>query len=147
MFPERFSNLPAYPFARLRALLDSHSPGGSPLPMTIGEPTHAFPQWIIRIIKDHSAGFNSYPPNDGTPELRSAISASRPLDGRAKRVVVASRRRSRRGARALTVSAAIAFVGARQLCYAALGESCLAVGAAAERQRLASRALTAAASR
>ena len=75
MFPERFSNLPAYPFARLRALLDSHSPGGSPLPMTIGEPTHAFPQWIMRIIKDHSAGFNSYPPNDGTPELRSAISA------------------------------------------------------------------------
>lgn len=74
MFPERFSNLPAYPFARLRALLDPHAPGGSALPMTIGEPTHTFPKWILQIIQDHSAGFNSYPPNDGTPELRRAIS-------------------------------------------------------------------------
>lgn len=74
MFPERISNLPAYPFARLRALLDPHAPGGRPLNMSIGEPAHAFPPWIMRIIQDHSAGFNSYPPNDGTPELRNAIS-------------------------------------------------------------------------
>ena len=41
--------------------------------MTIGEPTHAFPQWILQIIQDNSAGFNFYPPNNGAPELRSAI--------------------------------------------------------------------------
>lgn len=73
MFPERFSNLPAYPFARLRELLDPHAPGDDALPMTIGEPTHTFPLWILQIIQDNSAGFNSYPPNDGTLELRGAI--------------------------------------------------------------------------
>ena len=73
MFPERFSNLPAYPFERLRVLLDPHAPGGVGLPMTIGEPTHGFPQWILQIIQDNSAGFNFYPPNNGAPELRSAI--------------------------------------------------------------------------
>ena len=38
MFPERFSNLPAYAFPRLRALLDHHTPGGEVIHMTIGEP-------------------------------------------------------------------------------------------------------------
>jgi aspartate/methionine/tyrosine aminotransferase len=75
MFPERFSNLPAYPFSRLRTLLDAHAPGDTAAPMAIGEPTHAFPQWILQIIQDHSVGFNSYPPNDGTPEFRGAITA------------------------------------------------------------------------
>ena len=73
MFPERFSNLPAYPFARLRELLAPHAPGDAALPMAIGEPTHTFPLWILQIIQDNLAGFNSYPPNDGTPELRGAI--------------------------------------------------------------------------
>ena len=41
MFPERFSNLPAYAFPRLRALLDVHEPGGPVMHMTIGEPKHA----------------------------------------------------------------------------------------------------------
>lgn len=73
MFPERFSNLPAYAFPRLRALLDHHTPGGDVVHMTIGEPKHAFPQWVTQIITENAAGFNSYPPNDGTPELQSAI--------------------------------------------------------------------------
>jgi aspartate/methionine/tyrosine aminotransferase len=75
MFPERFSNLPAYAFPRLRALLDSHKPGDSVLHMSIGEPKHPFPEWITRIITDHAREFGQYPPNDGTPELRAAISA------------------------------------------------------------------------
>ena len=73
MFPERFSNLPAYAFPRLRSLLDSHEPGGPVVHMTIGEPKHAFPAWVTEIITENAAGFNSYPPNDGTPELRAAI--------------------------------------------------------------------------
>lgn len=73
MFPERFSNLPAYAFPRLRALLDVHEPGGPVVHMTIGEPKHAFPAWIGDILAQNMAGFNSYPPNEGTPELRSAI--------------------------------------------------------------------------
>lgn len=74
MFPERFSNLPAYAFPRLRALLDSHPAGGPVLHMTIGEPKHTFPPMVAEAIAEHMAGFNSYPPNDGSPELLSAIS-------------------------------------------------------------------------
>ena len=49
-FPERFSNLPAYAFPRLRTLLDSHPAGGDVVHMTIGEPKHAFPAWITDVI-------------------------------------------------------------------------------------------------
>lgn len=72
MFPERFSNLPAYAFPRLRTLLDGLAPGGDPIQMTIGEPTHPFPAWVTDEIVQHQAGFNRYPPNEGTPELRQA---------------------------------------------------------------------------
>lgn len=73
MFPERFSNLPAYAFPRLRALLDLHAPGGDVLHMTIGEPKHAFPAWVTDVIAEHSAEFNKYPPNEGSPELLQSI--------------------------------------------------------------------------
>ncbi|KPA21174.1 LL-diaminopimelate aminotransferase [Shimia sp. SK013] len=75
MFPERFSNLPAYAFPRLRALLDHLQPGGPVTHMTIGEPKHTFPQWVTDVIVQHAEGFNKYPPNDGSPELLDAISA------------------------------------------------------------------------
>lgn len=74
MFPERFSNLPPYAFPRLRALLDPHPAGGPVVHMTIGEPKHAFPAWIAEILNREIAGFGVYPPNEGTPELRGAIS-------------------------------------------------------------------------
>lgn len=74
MFPERFSNLPAYAFPRLRALLDSHAPGGEVVNMTIGEPKHPFPDWLPQVLAENVDGFAVYPPNDGTPELLDAIS-------------------------------------------------------------------------
>ncbi len=73
MFPERFSNLPAYAFPRLRALLDVHVPGGPVVHMSIGEPKHAFPDWIGAVLGETLADFGRYPPNEGTPELRGAI--------------------------------------------------------------------------
>ncbi|MCD9147288.1 aminotransferase class I/II-fold pyridoxal phosphate-dependent enzyme [Pseudophaeobacter flagellatus] len=73
-FPERFSNLPAYAFPRLRALLDHHSPGGDVVHMTIGEPKHPFPPWVSDVIAENAAGFNSYPANDGSDALRGAMS-------------------------------------------------------------------------
>lgn len=72
-FPERFSNLPAYAFPRLRALLDHHPAGGDVVHMTIGEPKHAFPAWVTDVIAKNAAGFNRYPPNEGAPELRTAF--------------------------------------------------------------------------
>lgn len=71
--PERFSNLPEYAFPRLRTLLDVHAPGGEVVHMTIGEPKHAFPQWVTDVIVENAAGFNSYPPNEGTQGLRTEI--------------------------------------------------------------------------
>ncbi len=74
MFPERFSNLPAYAFPRLRELLDPHAPGGPVVNMTIGEPKHAFPDWVPQVLAENVGGFSVYPPNEGTPELLQNIS-------------------------------------------------------------------------
>ncbi|WP_417725846.1 aminotransferase class I/II-fold pyridoxal phosphate-dependent enzyme [Roseovarius sp.] len=74
MFPERFANLPAYAFPRLRTLLDAHAPGGEVVHMTIGEPKHAFPRWVIDIIAENADGFGSYPVNEGMPALLEAAS-------------------------------------------------------------------------
>ncbi len=74
-FPERFSNLPDYAFPRLRKLLDAHAPGGDVIHMTIGEPRHPMPDFVAPILAANIAGFATYPPNDGTPELLAAISA------------------------------------------------------------------------
>jgi aspartate/methionine/tyrosine aminotransferase len=75
VFPERFSNLPVYAFPRLRNLLDGVSPGGDALRMTIGEPRHAFPNFVSEIIAKHAHEFGQYPPNAGAPELLEAIAA------------------------------------------------------------------------
>jgi len=72
-YPERFSNLPAYAWPRLRVLLDVHNPGGDPINMTIGEPQHAFPSFVPDVLAQASAEFAKYPPNDGAPELLAAI--------------------------------------------------------------------------
>jgi aspartate/methionine/tyrosine aminotransferase len=74
-FPERFSDLPEYAFARLRTLLDAHAPGGAPLSMTIGEPRHPMPPFVAEVLNAHLDEFALYPPNDGAPELLDAISA------------------------------------------------------------------------
>lgn len=72
-FPERFSNLPDYAFPRLRKLLDAHPAGGEVIHMTIGEPQHPMPDFVGPILAESLAGFGKYPPNEGTPELLSAI--------------------------------------------------------------------------
>ena len=73
-FPERFSNLSEYAFPRLRRLLEDHPAGGDVMHMTIGEPRHEFPTWVSDEIAAHAQEFGKYPPNDGLPELRQAIS-------------------------------------------------------------------------
>ena len=74
-FPERFSNLPEYAFPRLRALLDAHPAGGEVLAMSLGEPKHPFPDFVIDEIVKNKTSFANYPPNDGAPELLSAIAS------------------------------------------------------------------------
>ena len=69
----RFSDLPNYAFPRLRTLLENVKFLGTELPMHIGEPAHNFPDFVLEKILENSSGFNSYPPNDGTPGLLSGI--------------------------------------------------------------------------
>lgn len=72
-YPTRLSNLPEYAFPRLRALLDPHKSDGDVLHMSIGEPKHPFPDFVTEMLVRYADGFNVYPPNDGSPELRAAI--------------------------------------------------------------------------
>lgn len=71
--PQRFSDLPEYAFPRLRRLLDGCAPGGRDLAMTIGEPRYPIPAFVAETIAAHAHEFGRYPPNEGTPELRTAI--------------------------------------------------------------------------
>ncbi len=72
-FPERFSNLPEYTWPRLRALLGAHEPGGDVVNMTIGEPRHAYPDFVGPILSEHLSDFGKYPANNGTDGLLQAI--------------------------------------------------------------------------
>lgn len=72
-YPERFSALSGYPFPRLRTLLQDIPAGGDPLYMSLGEPKHAFPDFVIDEIAKHQKSFNNYPKNNGEPVLLDAI--------------------------------------------------------------------------
>ena len=74
-YPRRFEALPDYAFPRLRALLDSHEPGGPVTHMSIGEPRHEPPAFLTEVLTGAIGTFGRYPPNDGSPELRGAIAA------------------------------------------------------------------------
>ncbi len=74
MFPERFSELPAYAFPRLRKLLDGCEPGAEAIHMAIGEPRHDPPDFVGRMMAEHASDFARYPVNEGTPELLESIS-------------------------------------------------------------------------
>jgi aspartate/methionine/tyrosine aminotransferase len=74
-FPTKFESLAEYAFPRLRALLEGTEPGGPEIAMSIGEPQHAIPDFVPGIMLEHSATLSKYPPNEGIPQLRQAISA------------------------------------------------------------------------
>ena len=72
-FPERFSDLPAATWPRLRALLDVPSQADETINMTIGEPRHAFPAFVGDLLAANLQGFGKYPDNNGAPDLLEAI--------------------------------------------------------------------------
>ena len=73
LYPERFSNLPAHAWPRLRALLDVPTQAAETINMTIGEPRHAFPDFVGDILATNVQGFAKYPNNNGTEDLLDAI--------------------------------------------------------------------------
>jgi aspartate/methionine/tyrosine aminotransferase len=73
-YPARYADLPEYAFPRLRRLLADVPRGGPEIAMSIGEPQHPVPDFIGSILMEHAATLSRYPPNEGIPELRHAIS-------------------------------------------------------------------------
>ena len=68
----RFDSLPGSPFPRLNALIEGLAPGKPPLVMSLGEPRHAFPAFVMDEIARNAALFGKYPPIVGTAEFRAA---------------------------------------------------------------------------
>lgn len=68
----RFDGMPESPFARLRALLDGVEAGGPTINLSLGEPRHPQPDFVMPALTAASAGFGKYPPALGTPEFRAA---------------------------------------------------------------------------
>ncbi len=67
--------LQPYPFERQRALLRGAQPPGE-LPhisLSIGEPRHAPPPFVLHALTENLHGLGSYPQTAGTPVLRAAI--------------------------------------------------------------------------
>ncbi len=72
---DRFDNVPPSPFFRLADLIGDQKPGREPIIMTVGEPGHPIPEFVIDIIKQHQAEYRKYPPANGTPMVREAIAS------------------------------------------------------------------------
>jgi N-succinyldiaminopimelate aminotransferase len=71
----RLERLQPYPFERLRALLEGVTPpaGLRHIPLSIGEPRHAPPQFVIEALTKSLDTLGSYPLVLGIPELRETI--------------------------------------------------------------------------
>ncbi len=73
----RLSALHPYPFEKLRQLMaQAPVPPAdlAPINLSIGEPKHATPAFIVDAMKNAMAGLSVYPPTKGDPALRGAIS-------------------------------------------------------------------------
>ncbi|MDE2091342.1 MAG: succinyldiaminopimelate transaminase [Gammaproteobacteria bacterium] len=74
MNPDLHRLLP-YPFERLAKLKEGSTPPAhlAHIPLSIGEPKHAPPAFLLQALRDHLAGLGTYPVAKGLPELRQAI--------------------------------------------------------------------------
>lgn len=71
------ARLQPYPFERLRVLLaGAHPPAGLPhISLSIGEPRHDPPPFVLRALTDNLATLGSYPATAGLPQFRAAAAA------------------------------------------------------------------------
>jgi N-succinyldiaminopimelate aminotransferase len=74
---DRLALLTAYPFERLARLkAGQHPPAGLPhIAMSIGEPKHAPPAFVIEALQANLGKLDSYPATLGLPETRAACAA------------------------------------------------------------------------
>jgi N-succinyldiaminopimelate aminotransferase len=70
------ARLQPYPFEKLRALLqggDTPPATKSPIALSVGEPRHAAPAFVLEELLAHLHRLENYPLTKGLPELRQAI--------------------------------------------------------------------------
>ncbi len=73
----RLASLQPYPFQRLAQLIHGLTPpaGMAPIRLSMGEPQHAAPDFVLEALKSNLAGLSNYPTTKGSAELRQSISA------------------------------------------------------------------------
>ena len=70
------ARLHPYPFERLSALLDGVQPATlAPISLSIGEPRHPAPAFVLEELHRHAGGYSHYPQTRGSVQLREAIAA------------------------------------------------------------------------
>ena len=71
------TRLEPYPFTKLQQLFSdlAPAPGKEAIALSIGEPQHASPAFVLEAIADNLHRLSNYPTSAGLPELRSAIAA------------------------------------------------------------------------
>ncbi|MEW6332234.1 MAG: succinyldiaminopimelate transaminase [Pseudomonadota bacterium] len=71
----RLASLQPYPFQRLAQLLQGVTPPADkkPIRLSLGEPQHAAPAFVLEALTSHFAGLSHYPVTKGSAELRRAI--------------------------------------------------------------------------
>ncbi|CAA0123896.1 LL-diaminopimelate aminotransferase [Halioglobus japonicus] len=69
------NRLEPYPFTKLQQLFSDLTPAAdkSPIALSIGEPQHPSPQFVLDVIAENLHRLANYPTTAGLPELRSAI--------------------------------------------------------------------------
>jgi N-succinyldiaminopimelate aminotransferase len=73
----RLASLQPYPFQRLAQLIHGLTPpaGKAPIRLSMGEPQHAAPDFVLEALKRNLDGLSNYPTTKGAAELRQSISA------------------------------------------------------------------------
>ncbi len=71
----RLASLQPYPFQRLAQLIHGITPsaGLAPIRLSMGEPQHAAPDFVLEALKANLAGLSNYPVTKGSAELRQSI--------------------------------------------------------------------------
>ncbi len=73
----RLASLQPYPFQRLAQLIHGLTPpaGMAPIRLSMGEPQHAAPAFVLEALKSNLSGLSNYPVTKGSAELRQSIAA------------------------------------------------------------------------
>jgi len=71
----RLAGLQSYPFEKLAQLIHGVTPppGKAPVRLSVGEPQHAAPAFVLEALKSHLAGLSRYALTKGSANLRQTI--------------------------------------------------------------------------